>query len=326
MKYKSKRIKSRLSLHYVANKLGLTDKVYKEVEKGVRALEGSDLDKFLQIVETDAKTNYIENTVAETTAYDWYINKTVAELDRLKKTFGVTLIDIADTLGLDKSTLSRLFTRNWADGHKPNKAHIHALHDYFNNTINKKYVSYSETRPVEKEVKSDEIEKVEVKSTTSRYNIDWNELFNVCNIDYKTLAKLLNKAPGNVKRWLTGIYEPSLNNIHSINQVIIELTDGYYDINDFSKNIYVKEIEDNSIIEVTEDDFPEEIELPKEINEEVVEEVSSDVSGDVSGYEEYTQEEASDMARTLNYQDNRIKALETQLKRYEILIDLLGNK
>ncbi len=316
MKYKNKRIKSRLSLHYVASKLGLSDRIYKEVEKNIRALEGDLLDKFIHLVEIDYKSSKIEMEVAETTALEWYNHMEPEDLNNLKKEFNVIISDMAEEMGLDNSTISRLLTKSYQDGHKLNKSHVHSLHDYFKNPLNKKYV---------------DIPKVETKSGKETYNIDWQKLLDTCELTIEELAKLLNKNAGNVRRWLRGTYSPNKEALERIKQIVEYKTNRENSLNDFTNNIQVEELKlpeydqtdtqiiDDNLVDVTLDDFP-------------TEEVSSDVSSDVSS--EDNNDDAKDIINKMRvdwyqsykeeYKKNQL--LEKQLKRYETLIDLLGAK
>ena len=51
MNYKVKRNRAKLDTYTVSKLLGIKEKTYKEVEKGLRNLEGDKIDKFFEIID-----------------------------------------------------------------------------------------------------------------------------------------------------------------------------------------------------------------------------------------------------------------------------------
>lgn len=130
MSYKSKRLRTGLSVYTVAKELGISEKTYREIEDKRRNLEGNMLDKFHEIIKQAKEIKF--NRKQKMQEIDNWI-KDGSMLNDIRK-MNYTQKELADVLEMDQATISTVANnkRKCSDDLKEK------IYDFLQNPLNKK--------------------------------------------------------------------------------------------------------------------------------------------------------------------------------------------
>ena len=132
MKYRQRRNAAALSRAFVAHMIGLLYSDYLKVEEGTKALSGERLEKYMEVT---ARKNKGANKLAQTTLFMEAHRKFEDKpLKQWMKEFNVTNQEVAEYLGLNKQSVSRMKCTNEISDNT-----ALALYYYFNDDLNKNY-------------------------------------------------------------------------------------------------------------------------------------------------------------------------------------------
>lgn len=134
MNYKVKRNRAKLDTYTVSKLLGIKEKTYKEVEKGLRNLEGDKIDKFFEIID-NAKEIRLDNMQKEPIIDEWIISgkakEDIKEMGYNKKSF-------AEAIDYSQPTINQILNSKRQGSFGVKCAMYDFLHDPLNKNIETK--------------------------------------------------------------------------------------------------------------------------------------------------------------------------------------------
>ena len=157
MNYTIKRQAKRITFHTMCKELGIDKNTYKEVEEGLKNLEGKYLEKFNYVIK-NAKLILMERKIKMIDIDKWYKEN---DLKQKAKEMGYNFIQLAAATGLSYPTLTRLSNKIEYCGDDVKEE----LYDFLNNGLNKKVKSEKEV------IEEPAIETIEDKAETTHNDI-----------------------------------------------------------------------------------------------------------------------------------------------------------
>lgn len=201
MNYKRKRVKSGLSTYTIAKELGIDWKKYQEVEENKIALEGENLNKFLNITEYKNAKMIKFNRRQKINDIKNFIND--GKMKELMAKRGYNGMTLASVLGVDSNVIKRVL-----DGKEASEDMNEYVYDFLQDSLNAN--TEVEKTDIEEETEK-EISLEEIKRLKNEKSFGTQELSNAVDIPISTLSHIL--AGRNTKQEnLQKIYDFLLNN------------------------------------------------------------------------------------------------------------------
>lgn len=146
MNYKLKRNRAKLDTYTVSKLLGIKEKTYKEVEKGLRNLEGDKIDKFFEIID-NAKEIRLDNMQKEPIIDEWIASgkakEDIKEMGYNEKSF-------AEAIDYAQPTINQILNSKRQGSFGVKCAMYDFLHDPLNKNIETKKNVKKDTENTEK--------------------------------------------------------------------------------------------------------------------------------------------------------------------------------
>lgn len=128
--YKRKRQAKHITFYTMCKELGINKNIYKEIEEGVKSLEGEYLEKFNETIR-NAKTILMERKIKMIDVNRWYEEN---DLKEKSKEMGYSLKQLSKTIDLSYPTIARLANNIKYCGEDVKEE----VYDFLNNSLNKK--------------------------------------------------------------------------------------------------------------------------------------------------------------------------------------------